>query len=69
MLSIEPLKSAAKARDYYQKDNYYATEGETHQGQWFGEGAARLNLVGDVELDTFEAVLNGHLSLDIRTYR
>lgn len=69
MLSIEPLKSAAKVRDYYQKDNYYVTGGETHQGQWFGEGAARLNLVGDVELDTFEAVLNGHLSADISLER
>jgi conjugative relaxase-like TrwC/TraI family protein len=65
MLSIYTLKSAAKAGNYYQQDNYYAKEGEPPQGIWFGDGAKMLNLNGAVKLSEFVEKLEGKLGPNI----
>ncbi len=65
MLSIYTLKSAAKASNYYQAENYYANGATPFQGQWFGKGAEALGLSGNATLDQFEQVLLGKLSPDI----
>jgi len=65
MLSIYTLKSAAKASNYYQAENYYANGATPFQGQWFGKGAEVLGLSGNATLDQFEQVLLGKLSPDI----
>ena len=63
MLSIVPLKNAAAATSYYEKDNYYV-KGSTEAiaaSCWHGNGAALLGLSGYVELETFEKILHGNL--------
>ncbi|MBP9708984.1 MAG: relaxase domain-containing protein, partial [Oligoflexales bacterium] len=66
MLTIHPLKSAENAATYYQKDNYYAKEGEVLQGNWIGKGAEQLNLGAKATLEQFKAILEGKLSEEIR---
>ena len=66
MLSICPIKSVAKAVDYFQgQDNYYVKEGEECQGVWGGKGAKLLGLAGRVKAPDFGAVLAGRLSPEI----
>lgn len=70
MLSIEKLKTAQKASDYYQEENYYAKEGESLEGKslqgiWVGKGAEMLNLRGNASVEQFKAVLEGKLSPEI----
>ncbi len=66
MRTIHPLKSAENAATYYQKDNYYAKEGEVLQGNWIGKGAEQLNLGAKATLEQFKAILEGKLSEEIR---
>lgn len=63
MMSIKPLSSSDQAVSYYEKDDYYQAEGgeSDAQGQWWGEGAAKLGLSGGVDRDTFKDVLDGRL--------
>lgn len=65
MLSIYTLKSATKASDYYQQENYYAKTTLSFQGHWFGKGAERLGLSGNGKLDQFKDLLLGKLSSEI----
>lgn len=62
MLSISPAKSSAQAKNYYERDNYYikADAGDI-QSEWFGVGATRLGLTGEVNGETFVALLEGKL--------
>lgn len=58
MLSIQPLKSASAAADYYVAAfNYYA--GDAEALTWLGKGAAFLNLSGDVKKDVMLQLLEG----------
>lgn len=58
--SISAVSSAAAAKSYYGKDNYYAkTTDRPEPSAWFGKGADRLGLTGEVDLETFEKVLEG----------
>ena len=58
--SISAVSSAAAAKSYYGKDNYYAkTSDRPEPSAWFGKGADRLGLKGEVDLETFEKVLEG----------
>jgi conjugative relaxase-like TrwC/TraI family protein len=54
--------SAAQAERYYQEkysqDDYYS-EDRAVVGQWYGKGAERLGLHGDVQREDFHAVLHG----------
>ncbi|STX81701.1 conjugative transfer protein TraI [Legionella busanensis] len=60
MLSIQPLKSAASAADYYtQAFNYYA--GDATAMQWLGQGSKSLNLTGVVFKEQMLALLEGKL--------
>ncbi|QDQ41210.1 conjugative relaxase (plasmid) [Legionella geestiana] len=60
MLSIQPLKSAQGAADYYTAAfNYYA--GDATAMRWLGEGAAMLGLSGRVEKDMMLSLLQGRL--------
>jgi len=56
-----PLKDAKATSEYYEKDNYYAKDEAKQFSEWWGKGATKLNLAGVVELDDFEATLQGKL--------
>lgn len=61
MLRVVAHKSAAAARQYYseglRREDYYA-EGQEVAGKWFGKGAERLGLSGDVTPEAFAALVN-----------
>lgn len=60
MLSVQPLKSAKSAADYYTAVfNYYA--GDAQAMRWLGRGAEILGLCGVVEKEQMLALLEGVL--------
>jgi conjugative relaxase-like TrwC/TraI family protein len=59
MLKITHI-TAAQAKNYYAKDDYYYAKTEA-TSEWAGELAADLRLAGEVEGNTFEAMLTGEL--------
>lgn len=60
MLSVQPLKSAQGAADYYAAAfNYYA--GDAQALRWLGQGCERLGLKGVVEKAQMLALLEGRL--------
>lgn len=60
MLSVQPLKSAQGAADYYAAAfNYYA--GDAQALRWLGEGCAHLRLAGIVQKEQMLALLEGQL--------
>jgi conjugative relaxase-like TrwC/TraI family protein len=61
MLSVATVRSAGGASNYFAADNYYTKGDADRSGEWFGEGAAKLGLEGQVEAKTFEALLKGEL--------
>ncbi|WP_439641642.1 MobF family relaxase [Nevskia sp.] len=63
MMSIGKITDAGVAVAYYEKDDYYSAGGADPdaQGEWYGEGAARLGLAGAVDRDAFKSLLEGHL--------
>lgn len=61
MFFVSAVRSAAGAANYFAKDNYY-TQGENADlSVWGGKGADALGLSGQVDKDTFEALLNSTL--------
>lgn len=62
--TIATLKSASASAKYYA--GYYE-QGE--YSQWFGKGAERLGLTGEVKKDDFGAVLKGDLPDGIKLGR
>ncbi|OWK38935.1 MobF family relaxase [Fimbriiglobus ruber] len=60
MLRIHQSASAAQAKQYYtqalDRTDYYARDGE-QPGIWFGQGAERLGLAGEVSKEAFFALL------------
>lgn len=62
MLSTRAIENVTDASHYYsQKDNYYTTEQGFAQSAWWGRGAQKLNLTGQIDSDTFTAFLAGKL--------
>ena len=63
MLSIANLGSSSAASSYYEQDDYYAKDSPEHKelSQWFGKGAEKLRLEGNVEKADFEELLDGNL--------
>lgn len=61
MHSIAPVRSSGGAAAYFAQDNYYTVQENAEVGVWAGEGARLLGLSGQVDKDTFEAILNGRL--------
>lgn len=64
MFSRSALKCAQAAAHYYEKDDYYSRsqklEGEQiAPSSWWGQGAERLGLEGEVDRDTFQKLLKG----------
>jgi conjugative relaxase-like TrwC/TraI family protein len=56
---VTTLKSASAGAYYVEQlPSYYLDSGEP-RGVWFGDGAARLGLVGEVDDDAFLAVMAG----------
>lgn len=60
MVSMSGAMSAGAASSYYEKDSYYMKGDMGEKGEWFGEGADKLGLKGDVSIDDFKAVLHGY---------
>jgi conjugative relaxase-like TrwC/TraI family protein len=61
MLSIGALVSAEQASSYYEKDDYYAKDGEEHaqKSSWVGRGAQAQGLEGTIDKNAFKEVLEG----------
>ena len=64
MLTIRALSNGDGYAAHHLANNDYYAEGERIAGRWFGQGAARLGLAGEVKFADFEAVRQG---LDPRT--
>ncbi|MDZ4138003.1 MAG: MobF family relaxase [Erythrobacter sp.] len=58
--TIGAIGSSAAASSYYEADDYYA-DGGISPSEWQGEGAKALGLSGEVNRDTFRAMLDGSL--------
>jgi len=59
MLSLT-LITPNQGETYYTAENYYSpTENQQHS-QWFGQGARRLGLTGQVQGDVFKQLLHGY---------
>ncbi|WP_445192778.1 MobF family relaxase [Sphingomonas sp. Tas61C01] len=61
MLSVATVRSAKGAAGYFAADNYYSPGEAETSGEWFGKGAEALGLAGNVDKETFEALLKGSL--------
>ena len=61
--SIGAVASASQGLSYYEHDGYYASGDPEHReaSAWAGAGAAALGLEGEVDGETFRAVLEGHV--------
>jgi conjugative relaxase-like TrwC/TraI family protein len=64
MLKITAI-SAAQAKGYYEKDDYYAQDSEKESvasiaaSEWFGNAANNLGLEGGVKAEIFQSLLEG----------
>src|ERR1700678_1301831 len=63
MIRISQQDSAAAAKSYYSKADYYS-EGQELVGSWGGKGADRLGLSGTVDRQSFERLCD---NLDPKT--
>lgn len=61
MLSVANVRTAGGAAKYFAGDNYYTRADADRSGAWFGKGADKLGLSGEVDPKIFEAVLKGFL--------
>lgn len=61
MLSLHNISSAVQTRNYFSKDNYYTQDENTEHSAWFGAGAARLGLAGQVQPAGFLNLLEGRV--------
>ncbi|MBA4040419.1 relaxase domain-containing protein [Novosphingobium sp. NBM11] len=58
--TIGAISSSAAAANYFESDDYYA-DGGISPSEWQGEGAKALGLSGEVNRETFRAILDGSL--------
>lgn len=58
--TIGAIGSSAAAANYFESDDYYA-DGGISPSEWQGEGAKALGLSGEVNRETFRAILDGTL--------
>ena len=68
MLSIGVVRSSMAAASYFAKDNYY-TQHEEGPSHWFGAGAEKLSLTGEVEADRFKQLLEGRIDVETQLGR
>ena len=59
MPRITQQHSAAQAKSYYEQSDYYETGAEA-KGQWFGLGAEKLGLHGEVNKEHFDRLVENH---------
>ena len=59
--SLSSLTSSGQAASYYEADDF-VSEGELSPSYWQGQGAAALNLSGDVDREQFRALLEGQIA-------
>lgn len=59
MLRITKVRSAGRASQYFEKDDYY-TDGKS-PSRWLGKGAETLGLAGAVDRETFQRLLAGEM--------
>ena len=59
--TVSGLTSSAQAASYYEADDYYA-EGGQSPSAWEGQAAEELGLDGEVDRDTFRALLDGKVA-------
>ena len=60
--SLKDLTNPDDALGYYEADDYYVGDAKAPSA-WYGRGAAKLGLRGEVEPDTFADMLHGRLPL------
>ena len=68
MLSIGVVRSSMAAASYFAKDNYY-TQHEEGPSHWFGAGAEKLGLTGEVEAGRFKELLEGRIDAETQLGR
>jgi conjugative relaxase-like TrwC/TraI family protein len=59
--TVSGLTSSAQAASYYEADDYYA-EGGQSPSSWEGKAAEEIGLEGEVDRDTFRALLDGKVA-------
>ncbi|MCA9182486.1 MAG: relaxase domain-containing protein, partial [Planctomycetales bacterium] len=57
MLRITRQYSTAAVKKYYEHSDYYQEGPNALKGYWFGVGAKRLGLVGEVHKQQFDRVV------------
>ena len=53
--------SPKQAEHYYRQENYYTKEESAKNSQWYGKGAQKLGLKGNIQSQDFSNLLYGHL--------
>lgn len=61
MLTPRLLVSAKQASVYFELDDYYVSDHQIAPSSWWGAGARRLGLKGEVDRQTFAELLTGRL--------
>lgn len=63
MLSSSVIKNVSQASHYYsEQDNYYTKEEGVLQSEWWGNGAKKLGLTGNIDAKQFTDLLSGKLA-------
>lgn len=57
---VTTLKGAGAGRYYTERLPSYYLDGDEPPGRWWGQGADRLGLKGDIDADAFLAMMAGH---------
>ena len=53
--------SPKQAENYYRQENYYSKKESKQNSQWYGKGADKLGLKGQIESEDFANLLHGEL--------
>jgi conjugative relaxase-like TrwC/TraI family protein len=61
MLTVSEVTNSGDATRYYSHDNYYTQDQGIEHSQWLGAGSDELGLSGQVDPDSFAALLNGQV--------
>lgn len=59
MLNVSNIKNAGQALSYYAQDDFNSIEQTLNNSEWQGAGAEKLGLVGKINPQQFEDILNG----------
>lgn len=59
MISLHNVQGSSGALQYFSQDNYYTDDQGLERSGWFGKGAERLGLSGQVDRAKFFELLEG----------